>query len=30
MDKVRIKSKVEIEKMKRSGKAAATVLKAHW
>ena len=27
MDKLRIKSKVEIEKMKRSGKAAATVLK---
>ena len=27
MDKVRIKNKVEIEKMKRSGKAAATVLK---
>ena len=27
MDKVRIKSRVEIEKMKRSGQAAATVLK---
>ncbi len=27
MDKVRIKNKLEIEKMKRSGKAAATVLK---
>lgn len=27
MDKLRIKNKVEIEKMKRSGKAAATVLK---
>ena len=27
MDKLRIKSKVEIEKMKRSGQAAATVLK---
>ena len=27
MDKLRIKSKVEIEKMKRSGEAAATVLK---
>ena len=27
MDKVRIKNRVEIEKMKRSGKAAATVLK---
>ena len=27
MDKVRIKNKVEIEKMKRSGQAAATVLK---
>ena len=27
MDKVRIKNKTEIEKMKRSGKAAATVLK---
>ena len=27
MDKVRIKNKIEIEKMKRSGKAAATVLK---
>ena len=27
MDKLRIKSKLEIEKMKRSGKAAATVLK---
>ena len=26
MDKVRIKNKLEIEKMKRSGKAAATVL----
>ena len=27
MDKLRIKSRIEIEKMKRSGKAAATVLK---
>lgn len=27
MDKVRIKNRIEIEKMKRSGKAAATVLK---
>ena len=27
MDKLRIKNKLEIEKMKRSGKAAATVLK---
>ena len=27
MDKLRIKNRVEIEKMKRSGQAAATVLK---